>query len=137
MANSGILIVMAVMIAGAAFNQKRIRVEEKMKYSAEDLEGWEFKIVRTTNTWSGFNNPATFQKVVDEESRAGWIFLEKFDNYRIRFKRKSGQTYPQSGIDPYRTIYGDTYLRYVLILFAGLLTLGIFFLNSFIRIKRF
>ena len=55
-------------------------------YTPSDLaEGWEFKILRSAT--GGFGNPARLQSVLDEEQRAGWTLVEKFDNGRIRLKR--------------------------------------------------
>ena len=46
----------------------------------------------------------------DEEARAGWEMLEKFDDYRIRFKRRvENRTEDRHlGSDPYRTQIGIT-----------------------------
>jgi hypothetical protein len=95
-------------IAGAAAAKRAREEEEKMtKYNSDDLDGWEFKIVRS-NT-GAFKNYERVKKVCDEESRAGWEMVEKFDNHRIRFKRRtdnrSGDRHRQ-GIDPYRTHIG-------------------------------
>ncbi|MEW6403088.1 MAG: hypothetical protein AB1649_14915 [Chloroflexota bacterium] len=78
-------------------------------YSREDLEGeWEFKIVRSVT--GEFKKPEVFNRVRDEESLAGWVLVEKFDDQRLRFKRpvsaqRKDQTLPPH-VDPYRTQYG-------------------------------
>jgi hypothetical protein len=94
----------------AAVAHRRLEEEETItNYSTQDLAGeWEFKIVRA-NT-GVFRKPAELAKLVKEESLAGWILLEKFDNTRIRFKcpvsaRQDDYRLPQ-GVDPYRTQYG-------------------------------
>jgi hypothetical protein len=106
--------------AAAAAAQRVLEEEEAMThYSAQDLAAeWEFKIVRA-NT-GVFRNPAELAKLVKEESLAGWILLEKFDNTRIRFKRpvsarQDDYRLPQ-GVDPYRTQYGMSPVWFALIL---------------------
>lgn len=102
----------AAAAAAAAEARRRMEAEEEQmtQYSGEDLnDDWEFKIVRA-NT-GVFNNPQTFQKLVEEESQAGWVFLEKFDSSRVRFKRRRSARATDaqrlsSGLDPYRTHYG-------------------------------
>ena len=97
--------------AAAAAAQRQMQEEEEnmTPYSREELEqDWEFKIVRA-NT-GAFGKAATFQALIDEEARAGWVLVEKFDNSRVRFKRprsarmKDAQLPPE--IDPDRTHYG-------------------------------
>ena len=98
--------------AAAAAAAARIRAlheeEERLSaYSPDDLaKGWEFKIVRA-NT-AAFRKPEVMQQVCDEEARAGWELVEKFDDSRLRFKRPtSARNIPSpAGLDPYRTTYG-------------------------------
>jgi hypothetical protein len=80
--------------------------EESMTYSKDDMDGWEFKIMRSAT--GAFRKPEVIQQLCREESRAGWEMLEKFDNSRIRFKRRiDRRASDQSlGFDPYRTNYG-------------------------------
>ena len=77
------------------------------KYTADEIEGWEFKIVRASTR--KFKDPEFFRKTCEEEARAGWEMLEKFDNNRIRFRRKiehrDGDLHRD--IDPYRTLEFD------------------------------
>lgn len=75
-------------------------------YSAGDLDGWEFKIVRSH--FGRFSNQEVVRRVVAEEAQNGWELLEKFDNHRIRFKRRVDKRALHSGgnLDPYRTNYG-------------------------------
>jgi len=93
--------------AAAADKARREREEEEemTKYDGGELEGWEFKIMRST--WGSFNKPEVVQRLCQEEARAGWEMLEKFDNYRIRFKRKIEHRAGDRtlGFDPYRTYY--------------------------------
>lgn len=96
----------AVAIGVGAVERRMRTQEEAMRYSPEDLDkGWEFKIVR--GHIGAFRKPAALQKLVEQESRAGWVMLEKFDDSRIRFKRPASarandQLLPR-GVDPYRT----------------------------------
>ena len=69
----------AALIAAIAAKRRREKEEEQMvQYNADDLKGWEFKIVRS-NT-GGFRNYQKVQMVVSEEAKAGWELLEKFDD---------------------------------------------------------
>jgi hypothetical protein len=93
--------------AAAAARRRQQEEEENMTaYSKDDLEGWEFKIVRA-NT-SKFKNHQAVQELCAEEAKAGWEMVEKFDDQRIRFKRRvekrSGDMHLD--IDPYRTQVG-------------------------------
>jgi len=76
-------------------------------YSQADLtEGWEFKILRSaTNV---FRNPDCLRQALEEEARAGWVLVEKFDNQRLRLKRPASARAGDAalGFDPYRTSYG-------------------------------
>jgi hypothetical protein len=89
-------------------------------YHAKDLaEGWEFKILR--NATGRFSDPLWLKAVLDEEGRAGWVFLEKFDNYRIRLKRPASARERDAvlGFDPYRSWVGIGQARLVLLIVAG------------------
>ena len=56
------------------------------RYREEELGGsWEFKIVRSQSR--RFKNTQTLRRAIEEEARAGWVMLEKFDDSRIGFKR--------------------------------------------------
>lgn len=94
----------AAAIAAAAAAKKRREEEEKMtKYNSDDLDGWEFKIVRA-NTRK-FKNKEMIETVRQEEARAGWKLVEKFDDYRLRFKRRVEKRSMDAHleIDPYRS----------------------------------
>ncbi len=98
----------AAAAAQAARRAQQIE-EETMVYGSDDLsQDWEFKIVRS-NTMA-FRKPARLRRLLDEESRSGWIMLEKFDNNRIRFKRprqaRLNDAALPPGVDPYRTQVG-------------------------------
>ena len=80
-------------------------------YQSDDLNGWEFKILRANVPI--FENQVKLKKVIEEEALAGWIFLEKFDQCRLRFKRKTShrENDHKLTIDPYRTVYGMSQYR--------------------------
>jgi hypothetical protein len=89
-------------VAAAAL--KRRNEEEQMaQYRSDDLDGWEFKIVRSA--MGRFSNRAFMKKICREEAQAGWELVEKFDDYRIRFKRRveKRSVDPHLSVDPYRT----------------------------------
>ena len=76
-------------------------------YTERDLaEHWEFKILRSAT--GAFRRPERLRDVLQEESKAGWMLVEKFDNGRIRLKRPAGARSGDSslGLDPYRTNVG-------------------------------
>lgn len=95
--------------AAAAMVRRRREEEESMTgYTHDDLvEGWEFKILHSATR--AFRKPERLRQAVEEEGRAGWVLLEKFDNQRLRFKRpasaRSGDAVLAPGFDPYRTNY--------------------------------
>ncbi len=95
--------------AAAAQRQREAEEEELMGYSERDLaDGWEFKILRSSI--AAFGDREKLRTALEEESRAGWVLVEKFDNARIRLKRPaSARQFDDKldpEIDPYRTEYG-------------------------------
>lgn len=110
--------------AAAAAERRRLREEEEMTaYSQEELQGWEFKIVRAnTNV---FSKSEVLNKLIQEEARAGWDLVEKFDDQRVRFKRpvssrqNDGQLPPE--VNPYRTQYGMSPIRFTLLILVAVL----------------
>lgn len=98
----------SVAIAAAAAAAAKMRKEEEnmTNYSGDDLKGWEFKIVRSSTAY--FKKPANLQKVIQEEAQAGWEMVEKFDNNRVRFKRRTDMRGSDSmlEIDAYRIKVG-------------------------------
>lgn len=76
-------------------------------YTPEELaSGWEFKIVRSAT--GGFKRTEFLQRVLEEEKRAGWTLVEKFDNSRVRLKRpvSARASDGSAGIDAYRSHVG-------------------------------
>ncbi len=103
--------------------------EELTNYSDPELKGeWEFKIVRSN--LGSFKKQEVLQQACDEEARAGWVLLEKFDDRRLRFKRPISERARDAGLgfDPYRTQYGASTSMVALIARAIALALvgGIF-----------
>lgn len=93
----------------AAEEQVRRREEEEQltAYGERELVGdWEFKILRTY--MGGFRDPERFRAALEQEKRGGWILVEKFDDERIRLKRRAGTKVVQGDFadeyDPYRTM---------------------------------
>ena len=98
-------IIAAVAAASAAATAKRNNEKEEVmaRYNSDDLNGWEFKIVRA-NTRK-FRKQENIEKVREEEARAGWELVEKFDDHRLRFKRRVDRRSmdSHSDVDPYRS----------------------------------
>jgi hypothetical protein len=94
--------------AAAAHRRQEEEEEEHMAtYSDKELsEGWEFKILRSNTR--AFRQPENLKAILEEEGRAGWILVEKFDDGRIRLKRPATarQADSELGFDPYRTRVG-------------------------------
>jgi hypothetical protein len=90
--------------------KKREQEEEEMtRYTDNELtEDFEFKIVRSAT--GAFKKRENVEQVIAEEATAGWKFVEKFDDNRMRFKRPSSARRNDfglpAGVDPYRTTYG-------------------------------
>jgi hypothetical protein len=112
--------------AAAIAEAMRQEEEEMTPYQPNDLaDGWEFKIVRSG--MNAFKNPERMRAILEEESKAGWILVEKFDNQRIRLKRPAfaKNLDPKLDFDPYRTYVGtgEGHLAAVIIalIFGGLL----------------
>lgn len=95
-------------------------------YSREELaQEWEFKIVRANRPV--FRRRAKLDRLLEQEARAGWTMVEKFDNSRIRFKRPqqarlNDATLPP-GVDPYRVHYGLPPSAYAALLMLTVLVL--------------
>ena len=99
-ANAG---AMVAIIAAAATKKPQQEEEKIVTYDKNDLDGWEFKIIRSS--FGKFKKPENIRKLCDEEAKAGWVMLEKLDDYRIRFKRRVEKRAMDqySGVNPYRT----------------------------------
>jgi len=115
--------------AAAAAKARQRREEEEMTgYRPEDLEGWEFKILRCMG--ARFGRPDRLRAVLAEEAEAGWELVEKFDNHRIRLKRRVEwrEKDRKLPVDPYRSWVGLSDTGFVLSILGvvfGLIALGI------------
>ncbi len=117
--------------AAAAARIRRMHDEEESMtpYSREDLENdWEFKIVRSV--FNSFGNPAKLQQLIEREAQSGWTMVEKFDDQRVRFKRRASDRLRDSmlpaGIDPYDTNFGMGEGKYVLLVFGIIIGVLVF-----------
>jgi hypothetical protein len=115
--------------AAARMRRERQEEEELTPYTHKDLaEDWEFKILRSVT--GKFRDAAWLQTVLDEEARAGWQLVEKFDDARVRLKRPASARARDStlGFDAYRTSVGISQARYTIVIlllvfgFIGLVT---------------
>lgn len=94
--------------AAAERHRQMCQEEEEMTtYSPQDLAGeWEFKILRSASC--AFKKPEQLRQFLDEEARAGWVLVEKFDDSRLRLKRlaTARERDGKLDVDPYRTFVG-------------------------------
>jgi hypothetical protein len=118
----------AVAAAAAAADELRREEEEMTPYAPQDIaEPWEFKILRSAA--GQFRDPVWLRSILEEEARAGWTMIEKFDDCRVRLKRlvSARATDATLGFDPYRTWVGISQTRLVLVIalaaFGGALAL--------------
>jgi hypothetical protein len=60
------------------------------------------------------------REALEEEARAGWVLVEKFDNARLRLNRPASARQRDAGLDfdPYRTYYGRSEGQYTLLILA-------------------
>jgi hypothetical protein len=126
--------------AAAAAKAAKMRKEEEelTPYNAEDLDGWEFKIVRANSR--KFKDTEAVHRLCEQESHAGWEMVEKFDDSRIRFKRRvemrsRDQHLGPGAVDPYRTLIGvsETHIVFLVIGLSALLALGAVLFIRFAR----
>lgn len=81
-------------------------------YTQEELEDdWEFEFIRSAT--ASFRKPEVLEALLEEEAKYGWVLLEKFDDGRIRLKRRKSarardHRYISQGEDPYRTYHGTS-----------------------------
>lgn len=110
----------AAAAASAAARAKREEEERLTMYREDELDqDWEFKIVRSST--GAFRNPDRLRQLLGEEALSGWEFLEKFDNYRVRLKRRRSavNTNGLSPIDPYRSNFGISEGLLAVLIIAG------------------
>jgi hypothetical protein len=108
--------------------QMRQEEEEMTAYQSDDMDGWEFKIVRANSR--KFKSTGTIRQLCEEEAQAGWEMVEKFDDSRIRFKRRTkmrdrDQYLPAGSVDPYRTLVGTSETRIVVLVLGICAVFGV------------
>ena len=134
----------AAIAAAAAARAAKMRDEEEnmTSYNKNDLDGWEFKIVRSN--LGRFGKYEKVKEVCEQEARAGWELVEKFDDYRLRFKRPVHMRSKDQFLDfdPYRTSVSSgggalaLIIIGIVILLAGLVTFAaVYFSRHHIRIE--
>jgi len=111
----------AAAAAAAEARRRREEEEEMTGYRPEDLEGYEFKILRST--MARFGNPEKLRAALAEEAEAGWELVEKFDHSRIRLKRSVAWREKDAHLprDPYRTYVGLSENRLALTIVVAVL----------------
>lgn len=113
---------LAAVAAAAEERLRREEEEEMTPYTPQDVaEAWEFKILRSAA--SQFRNPVWLRNILEEEARAGWTMIEKFDNGRVRLKRPASARANDAtlGFDPYRSWVGISQTRIALMIVLGAL----------------
>ncbi len=127
----------AVAAAAAAAAKMREEEEKLTTYNKDDMDGWEFKIVRANSRY--FKKPENLKQVCEEEAKAGWEMVEKFDDSRVRFKRrtdKRGSDQFLQEIDPYRSLVGIGNAQLVITILGvialsiGVILAGVFYFRS-------
>ena len=113
-------------LAAAQLAAARREEEEMTPYTPQDLaEDWEFKILRSVT--GAFRNPDRMRAILEEEQRAGWTLVEKFDDSRIRLKRPARAHADDAdlGFDPHRTWVGIGPLVFTLLVILAIFSLGV------------
>jgi len=112
-----------VVIAAAAAAERHRQMcqeeEEMTAYSPDELaQDWEFKVLRSAV--GAFKRPEVLRQLLDEEARAGWVLVEKFDDARVRLKRPASarERDLKLDFDPYRTNVGPS-PNYVALMVLG------------------
>jgi hypothetical protein len=107
----------------AAAEKQRLEQEEEEEMTAPGNESpqFEYKILRSATR--AFKHPNTLRQALEEEARAGWELLEKFDDARVRPRRPSDCRSRDNTLaqDPYRTWFGMSQSRYLLWVVLGAL----------------
>lgn len=83
----------------------------------------EYKIIQSTTPH--FAKQDNLNRILAEEAQAGWVLVEKFDNYKLRLQRDISHRSNDKGrtIDPYRVQVGPSNL--ITYSAAALVTLGV------------
>jgi hypothetical protein len=99
----------AVVLAVIEAKKKKQEEREMTNYTDQELgQNWEFKIMRSATGL--FSKREKVEQIIAEESLAGWMLAEKFDDNRLRFKRPASAKRKDynlpAHINPYRTNIG-------------------------------
>ncbi|WP_406700096.1 hypothetical protein V5E97_14770 [Singulisphaera sp. Ch08] len=90
------------------------------------------------STSAAFRKPEQLRAVLAEEKKGGWVFVEKFDDSRIRLKRPAGAKLMEGdfedGYDPYRSMVGISGEQRLLIFAIGV---GVLFVSFIIVVALF
>ena len=100
-------------------------------YRPEDLsQDWEFKMLRSAT--GAFGSPERLHRFLEEEARAGWVLVEKFDNSRLRLKRPASarEWDGKLHIDPYRTYVGASPNQVATLIIAAILAVIIVIMTA-------
>ena len=106
-------------------------------YTGEDLaEGWEFKILRSVT--GSFKKHERLKAALEEEARAGWVLVEKFDDGRVRLKRPTTAKEGDGNLDfdPYRTYVGMSSGKFGLLVTLLILGLSAFLVLVIVFVAR-
>lgn len=92
------------------------------EYNNEELnQEWEFKIVRSST--HAFRDKTVLKELVEKGRQGQWELVEKFDNGRLRFKRRLIARQDDETIsddyDPYGTQYGIGNVEMTLLIVVG------------------
>jgi hypothetical protein len=119
----------AASAAAAAEARRQMEEEEEMTgYRADELaQDFEFKILRSAT--GAFKRLERLQQILEEEARAGWVLVEKFDDSRIRLKRPASarERDGKLGLDAYRTYVGPSQNTIALAIIGGILGVMLLF----------
>lgn len=105
--------------AAAAAQMQRLREEEELLATipSDGYGAFEYKIVRCQ--FNAFDKPAKLRQTLEEEAKAGWELVEKFDANRIRLRRPVSCRAQDDLLDfnPYRSQVGmsDTKLALTIV----------------------
>jgi len=126
---SGAAAVNAMLLMASAYQRQLREQEEEMPhFTPQDLNGWEFKILRYTKI-GGLKDSVVLQKVLAEEAQAGWELVEKFDDFRLRLKRRISERENDKNhlIDPYRAYCGPSQTAWAIGIMLGSLFIALIF----------
>jgi hypothetical protein len=108
----------------AEIGEQQRTVEAMSSKSMENPAGdWEFKMLRSAT--AKFRDPVWLRTILEEEARAGWTLVEKFDDARLRLKRPASARAGDAALpfDARRTSVGPGQAYVIVPLLLGSLAL--------------